>query len=134
MGSNHIKIGGASGYWGENVMATSQLLQSGDLDYIVYDYLAEITMSIMARAKSKNPEAGYATDFISYVLQPNLIQIAKNGVKIISNAGGVNPESCGAAARALIKDLGLDLKVAVISGDNLLSSASEIAANEPDEM
>jgi len=134
MGSNHIKIGGASGYWGENVMATSQLLQSGNLDYIVYDYLAEITMSIMARAKSKNPEAGYATDFISYVLQPNLIQIAKNGVKIISNAGGVNPESCGAAARALIKDLGLDLKVAVISGDNLLSSASEIAANEPDEM
>lgn len=129
-----IRIGGASGYWGESAIATPQLLKTGKLDYIVYDYLAEITMSIMARAKAKNPEAGYATDFITAVLKPHLKEIAKQGVKILSNAGGVNPEACGAAARALIKEQGLDLKVAVIKGDNLLDQKEAIADANYDEM
>ncbi len=129
-----IRIGGASGYWGESAMATPQLLQSGGLDYIVYDYLAEITMSIMARARAKDPTKGYATDFISAVLKPNLVEIARQGVKILSNAGGVNPTACGEAARALVKELGLDLKVAVITGDDLIGRAEELADNPPAEM
>lgn len=132
--SQTVKIGGASGFWGESMMATPQLLQAGGLDYIVYDYLAEITMSIMARARSKNPEAGYATDFVNGALKPNLKDIAAQGVKILSNAGGVNPQACGEAVRALIKDAGLNLKVAVVLGDDLLESAKALAESDYREM
>ena len=117
-----IRIGGASGYWGESMMATPQLLQVEKLDYLVYDFLAEITMSIMARARAARPEAGYATDFITGVLKPNLRDIADKKVKILTNAGGVNPQACGEAARALIAEQGLNLKVAVITGDDLLAA------------
>jgi len=128
MPEKRIKIGGASGYWGESAMATPQLLASSDLDYIVYDYLAEITMSIMARAKAKDPTRGYATDFIDFVMKPFLTQIAASGVKIIANAGGVNPKSCGETVRELIREKGLDLKVAIITGDELMESKDDIAA------
>ncbi len=126
--SKKIRIGGASGYWGESMMATPQLLQVEGLDYLVYDFLAEITMSIMARARASRPEAGYATDFITGVLKPNLRDIADKKVKILTNAGGVNPQSCGAAARALIAEMGLNLKVAVISGDDLLANGDQLTA------
>jgi hypothetical protein len=123
-----IRIGGASGYWGESMMATPQLMQVEGMDYLVYDFLAEITMSILARARAAKPEMGYATDFISGVLKPNLREIADKKVKILTNAGGVNPEACGAAARELIKEAGLDLKVAVVTGDDLLDRAQDFAA------
>lgn len=123
-----IRIGGASGYWGESMMATPQLLQVEGMDYLVYDFLAEITMSILARARAAKPEMGYATDFISGVLKPNLREIADKKVKILTNAGGVNPEACGAAARELIKEAGLDLRVAVVTGDDLLDRAQDFAA------
>lgn len=134
MNQKTIKIGGASGYWGESAMATPQLLKAGGLNYIVFDYLAEITMSIMARAKAKDPNAGYASDFISAVLTPYIEEVAKQGVKIIANAGGVNPTACGAAARALIESKGLDLKVAVITGDDLMDRKDGIAAKAPREI
>ena len=116
-----IKIGGASGFWGDSVIATPQLLNGNSLDFIVYDYLAEITMSIMARARSKDPSKGYATDFVSSVMKLNLRQIADQNIKILSNAGGVNPNACADALRELIKEQNLDLKVAVILGDDLMS-------------
>jgi hypothetical protein len=125
--SKTIRIGGASGYWGESMMATPQLLAVEGMDYLVYDFLAEITMSILARARAANPEAGYATDFITGVLKPNLREIAEKKVKILTNAGGVNPQSCGHAARALIAEAGLDLKVAVIRGDDLLEARDGFA-------
>lgn len=134
MSPKTIRIGGASGYWGESAMATPQLLKAGGLDYIVFDYLAEITMSIMARAKAKDASAGYASDFISAVLTPHIEEIANQGVKIIANAGGVNPTACGAAARALIESKRLDLKVAVITGDDLMDCKDAIAAKAPREM
>ena len=129
-----IRIGGACGFWGESPSATSQLLVEGNLDYIVYDYLAEITMSILARARAANPELGYATDFVSAVLEPNLGEIAKQGVTIISNAGGVNPRACAKAIRRLIEDAGLDLTVAVVTGDDLIDRAEELSALAPLEM
>ena len=101
-----IRIGGATGYWGEADLALPQFLAEGDLDFIVFDYLAEITMSIMARAKAADPEKGYATDFVSAIVAPHLQAIADSGVKLISNAGGVNPEACGRAIRQLIEDAG----------------------------
>ncbi len=129
-----VRIGGASGYWGESDMALPQLLKAGGLDYIVFDYLAEITMSIMARARAQDPAAGYASDFVTAVLKPNLKEIARQGVKILSNAGGVNPVACGEAVRALVAQAGLDLKVAVVTGDDLLGRAGELAATGYREM
>lgn len=127
--SKTVHIGGASGFWGDSPVATPQLLAVENIDYIVYDYLAEITMSIMARAFQADPQAGYATDFVTAVMKPHIAAIAAKGVKILSNAGGVNPEACGEAVRALIADAGLDLKVAVVSGDNLLGQKDRFAAN-----
>ncbi len=120
MAEKTVTIGGASGFWGETASSTAQLLGDGQLDYLVYDYLAEITMSIMARARAADPEYGYAADFVSAVLAPNLAQIAQQGVRVISNAGGVNPQACARAVRALVEQQGLNLKVAVVSGDDLL--------------
>ena len=131
---NVIRIGGASGYWGDSARSTPQLLADGNLDFIVYDYLAEITMSIMARARAKNDQLGYATDFISLALKPNLAQIADQGVKILSNAGGVNPEACAVAVRALVQELGLNLKVACVAGDDLLAEVGQLSASGVAEM
>lgn len=128
-----IRIGGASGYWGESAMATPQLL-AGNVDVLVYDYLAEITMSLLARARMKNPERGYATDFVTAAMRPHLAQIADKGAKVISNAGGVNPQACGKALRVLIDEAGLDLKVAVVEGDDLLERRGELAEAGPKEM
>ena len=124
--SKSIRIGGASGFWGDSVVATPQLLSNNNLDFIVYDYLAEITMSIMARARTKDPEKGYAVDFVSSVLKLNLRQIADQKIKILSNAGGVNPESCAEAIRELIAEQKLDLKVSVVLGDDLMDKKEEL--------
>ena len=134
MSAKTIRIGGASGFWGDAAMATPQLLMAENLDYIVYDYLAEITMSIMARARLAKPDMGYATDFVSLALKPNLLEIARQKVKILSNAGGINPEACAAKVRELIKDLALDLKVAVVSGDDLIDRKEQIAQQDFREM
>jgi len=129
-----IKIGGATGFWGETDMAMAQFLREGDLDYIVFDYLAEITMSIMARARASDPKLGYATDFVSAIVKPNLKHLASSGIKLISNAGGVNPEACGDALRAVISEAGLDLKVVVITGDDLLKDLDRLEVMNASEM
>ena len=129
-----IKIGGATGFWGETDLAMAQFLSEGDLDYIVFDYLAEITMSILARARSNDQSLGYATDFVTAMVQPNLQAIANSVVKLISNAGGVNPEACAQAIRDCVAQAGLDLKVAVITGDDLLPRVEELSAGGAREM
>jgi hypothetical protein len=129
-----IRIGGASGFWGDAARATPQLLAEEGLDFIVYDYLAEITMSIMARARTKDASKGYALDFISAAMQPNLPEIAKQGVRIVANAGGVNPQACASALRAVISELGLDLKVACVTGDDLLEQREALAGQGIKEM
>ena len=134
MADKTIKIGGATGFWGETDMAMVQFLHEGDLDYIVFDYLAEITMSIMARARASDPKLGYATDFVSAIVKPNLKHLASSGIKLISNAGGVNPEACGDALRAVISEAGLDLKVVVITGDDLLNDLDRLEAMNASEM
>ena len=129
-----IRIGGATGFWGDTGMGAHQLLRDGRVDYLVFDYLAEITMSIMARARAKNPEQGYALDFVSGVLRGILPEAARQGVRIISNAGGVNPLACGRAVQALVAELGLKLKVAVITGDDILPRADAMRAAGVKEM
>ena len=119
-----IRIGGACGFWGEWSRATTQLLATPELDVLVYDYLAEITMSLLARARQKDASLGYATDFVTEVMASNAAQIAKRGVRIISNAGGLNPEACAVALRDVLEQSGVALRVAVVQGDDLLHRAS----------
>lgn len=134
MAREMVKIGGAIGYWGENPVALDQFLAIDDLDYVIFDYLSEITMSILARAKAKDDANGYAPDFVDEAIAPRLPAIARRGVKIISNAGGLNPSACAAAIRRRIADQGLDLKVAAITGDDLTGRLETIAERAPKEM
>lgn len=129
-----LRIGGASGFWGDAARATPQLLNSDGLDYIVYDYLAEITMSIMARARAQDETRGYAVDFVTAAMKPNLATIAAQGTRVISNAGGVNPLACAEALRALIAEQGLDLTVACVVGDDLMADAERLEAAGITEM
>lgn len=123
---SEVRIGCGAGFWGDSAEGPKQLVNSGEIDYLVLDYLAEITMSLLAKARAKDPNAGYATDFPSVVA--SLAAKAKqNGVKIVTNAGGVNPESCKAAIDEKLKALGIELKVAIVTGDDLLARAAEFA-------
>jgi len=121
-----IRIGGASGFWGDSQIAVPQLLKVPGLDFLVFDYLAETTMSILSRAKAKDPASGYATDFVTQAMGPNLKAIAAGGIRVVANAGGLNPGACAAALRALIAEAGLDLPVAVVEGDDLMPRLDDL--------
>ncbi|XP_071947902.1 uncharacterized protein [Antedon mediterranea] len=121
-----LRIGCASGFWGDTATSAPQLVHYGNIDFLVFDYLSEITMSLLTAAKHKFPELGYAPDFIQAVMAPLLGDIKKKGVRVISNAGGINPHSCAAALKEVAKKSGVDLKVAVVTGDNIISKKSDI--------
>jgi len=119
-GKRTVRIGGASGFWGDSATATPQLLDVPGLDYLVYDYLAETTMSILARARAKNPALGYATDFVQAAMAPHLREILARGVRVVANAGGLNPGACRDALLAVAREQGLSPRIAVVSGDDVM--------------
>jgi len=114
-----LRIGGASGFWGDSSVGAPQLVASGEIDVLVFDYLAETTMAILAAAQRKNPAAGYATDFVDGAMRQVLAQVVAQGIKVVSNAGGINPQACADALAALAAELGLTLSIAVVDGDDL---------------
>ena len=114
-----VRIGGASGFWGDSSVAAAQLVFGAQIDYLVFDYLAELTMAILAAARSKKPTLGYATDFVEVAMQSVLAEVVRRRIKVVSNAGGINPRACAAALSKLAADLGLALKIAVVEGDDV---------------
>jgi hypothetical protein len=129
-----IRIGCGVGFWGDSPEGPRQLVRQGGLDYLVLDYLAEITMSILARMKAKNPALGYATDFVSLVMKPLAREIAEKRIRVVTNAGGVNPEACRDALLAAFAEMGVELKVAIVTGDDLSGQAERFRAAGVTEM
>ncbi len=115
-----VRIGGASGFWGDSSVGAPQLVRLGQVDYLVFDYLAELTMSILAAARGKDPELGYATDFVTVTLKTILKDVAAQGIRIVSNAGGVNPQACARAIAALAAEQGVAIRIAVVDGDDVM--------------
>jgi len=114
-----VRIGGASAFWGDSAVGPIQLIERADVDYLIFDYLAETTMAILASAKAKDAALGYATDFVDIAMQSVLASSVKKRVKIIANAGGLNPRGCAAALRALAKTSGVTVKIAIVEGDDI---------------
>lgn len=114
-----VRIGGASGFWGDSAVGAPQLVAGGAIDYLVFDYLAETTMAILAAARNKRPELGYATDFVEIAMRSVVAEVARKRIKVVSNAGGLNPKGCAAAVRKLAADAGVELRIAVVEGDDV---------------
>jgi len=122
---NIIRIGNGQGFWGDSIDAPVNLVKDGPLDYLTLDYLAEVTLSIMQRQKLKNPNAGYAHDFIDLVGRI-LPKIQNDELKVITNAGGVNPNSCRDELLKLSKSTGNPIKIGVIQGDDIFPTLADL--------
>jgi hypothetical protein len=120
-----VRIGGASAFWGDTAEAPAQLVAKGNVDYLIFDFLAEVTMSLLAKAREKSPRAGYATDFVQ-MLTPLLPQIAEQNIRVVANAGGVNLDACRMALEAACKTRGVTLSIGTVEGDNLLDQVDFI--------
>ncbi|KAM6206109.1 uncharacterized protein WM294_003178 [Sarcoramphus papa] len=121
-----VRIGCASGFWGDTATAVPQLLYGGKLDFLVFDYLSEITMSLLTAAKARSPVLGYTPDFVSAAMAPYIKDIHRKGVRVVSNAGGINPLACAAALQEVAKKADVDLKIAVVAGDDLMSEKENL--------
>lgn len=126
-----LRIGGASGFWGDSSLGAPQLVNSGLIDVLVFDYLAETTMAILAAAQRKNPEAGFATDFVDPVMRQVLPEVVKRGIKVITNAGGIHPQACARALAKVADELGLSVKIAIVEGDDVRTALPALREAAP---
>ncbi|WP_448453640.1 acyclic terpene utilization AtuA family protein [Mycolicibacterium phlei] len=120
-----VRIGNCSGFYGDRVAAMREMLTGGEVDYLTGDYLAELTMLILARDRAKSPDRGYARTFLTQ-LEECLGTAVDRGVRIVTNAGGLNPAGLADAVRALADRLGLHVRVAHVEGDDLIGRADEL--------
>ena len=118
-----VRVASGQGFWGDSLEAPRQQVEGGQIDYLMLDYLAEVTMSILQKQKERDPAMGYARDFVG-AIESVLAGITERGVKVIANAGGVNPPACAAAIRNLTKSD--NLRIAVVTGDDLLGRLDEL--------
>jgi hypothetical protein len=124
-----IRIGNGCGFWGDNLDAPIELAAQGQLDVLTLEYLAELTMSILALQKQRNPQAGFATDFLDVLgrLTPHLQSQPK--LRIVTNAGGMNPAACAAQARTILDQADLpSRRIGIVTGDDLLPKLDELLA------
>src|SRR5688572_4956130 len=120
MPKQRIIIANSGGFWGDDPTAARRQVEGGPIDYLVMDYLAEVTMAILQKQRARNPAAGYPADFLVHA-RDVLPMCVERGIRIITNAGGVNPLACRTAVESLAKELGLAgrIKVALVLGDDL---------------
>lgn len=118
-GRSTVRIGGASGFWGDSRLGAPQLVRSGRIDFLVFDYLAETTMAILATARARKPAMGYATDFVEPTMREILPEVMGQGIRVIANAGGINPQGCADALLRVAATQGLSPRVAVVEGDDV---------------
>jgi hypothetical protein len=125
-----LRIANASGFYGDRSSAMYEMLTGGEIDVLTGDYLAELTMLILGRDRLKDPSLGYAKTFLRH-LEVSLGTALDQGVKIVANAGGLNPGGLAVAVRVLADNLGLDVSVAHVEGDDLRDRAAELGLGEP---
>jgi len=124
-----IRIANAQGFWGDSLDAPLEQLRGGPIDYLTLDYLAEVTMSILQKQYTRDPQAGYARDF-PQMIERGAKEIVQRGVKVVANAGGVNPETCGEAVAAALARAGYQgrMKIGIVTGDNILDRLDDLVA------
>ncbi len=126
MNKKIVRVANGQGFWGDSLTGPVRLVEEGPLDYLTLDYLAEVTMSIMQKMRQRDPESGYATDFPE-LLRRILPSCKKKGIKIVANAGGINPKGCRDAIRKVVKELGLkDIKIGIVEGDDILDRLPQL--------
>jgi hypothetical protein len=131
--NNRVRIGCWAAFWGDTKSAVAQMLRESELDYLVSDYLAEITMALLARARAKDPQTGFVGDAVE-AIGPHLNEIHRRGIKVVTNAGALNPAACAQAFRDAADAIGVPLRVAAIEGDDLLPQRDELLAGFPSDM
>ncbi|MFF0148796.1 uncharacterized protein DUF1446 [Amycolatopsis sulphurea] len=130
MNAPALRIGNASGFYGDRFSAVREMLTGGPLDVLTGDYLAELTMLILGRDRMKDPDRGYARTFLRQ-MEENLGLAKDNGVRIVANAGGLNPAGLAAAVRELAAKLGIEVRIAHVEGDDLISRAERLGFGKP---
>lgn len=128
--SDVVRIGNASGFYGDRFAAVQEMLDGGELDYLTGDYLAELTMLILGRDRMKDPATGYAKTFLRQ-MRENLALAVDRGVTVVTNAGGLNPHGLAVALRELAAELGVDAQIAFVSGDDLSDRAGALGLGAP---
>ena len=128
--SKIVRVGAGQGFWGDDIDAPRRQVEGGHLDYLMLDYLAEVTMSILQKQKERDPSLGYARDFVG-AMESVMPAVTGRGVKVIANAGGVNPPACAAAVKAVAEKAGAQgkVRIGVVTGDDLLSRLDELIAS-----
>jgi hypothetical protein len=122
-----VRVASGQGFWGDWLEAPRRQVEGGPVDYLMLDYLAEVTMSILQKQKERDPKMGYARDFIG-AIESVLPAIVERGVRVIANAGGVNPVSCAQAVKdlATAKGAGGKVKIGIVTGDDLLPRLDDL--------
>ncbi len=136
--SGSVRIGSSSAAGGDAAHTVRQLVARGDLDYLVSNCLEDVTMAVLARAKASSPDAGYTAEWLASI-RPLLADIHRKGIRLVTNAGGLNPRACRASFLAAAAEAGLDFRVAIVTGDDLLpmlgaiqrAGVRELATDEP---
>ena len=129
MAEKVIRIANGQGFWGDSVDAPVELVEAGGIDYLTLDYLAEVTMSILQKQKRRDPRAGYATDFVDLVRRI-LPALRKKRIRVLANAGGVNPHACRDALREVARERGaVGLRIGTVTGDDILDRLGELLAS-----